>query len=101
MDNKNFDLYEERLIEDGINQVDRKKKELLAYVNHLNEIADSNKYQYQIKKGGKVKFPEPSFTVLTKETKRLIKKKFLAYATEKLESEPTISFAIVNVDYDR
>jgi len=77
VDNKNFDLYEERLIEDGINQVDRKKKELLAYVNHLNEIADSNKYQYQIKKGGKVKFPEPSFTVLTKETKRLIKKKFL------------------------
>jgi hypothetical protein len=38
---------------------------------------------------------------LTKETKRLIKKKFLAFATDKLEAEPAISFAIVNVDYDR
>jgi hypothetical protein len=70
------------------------------YINHLNEIADKDS-QILLKKGGKVKFPVPSFAMLAKETKLMIKQKFLAFATEKLECEPAISFALVNVDYDR
>jgi hypothetical protein len=42
LDNGNFDQFEERLIEDGINRVDRKKKEIIFYINHLNEIADKD-----------------------------------------------------------
>ena len=54
-----------------------------------------------LKKGGIVKFPEPSFSVLSKETKKMIKRKFKDFVTDNLEAEPTISFAMINMDYDK
>ena len=54
-----------------------------------------------MKKGGKVKFPEPSFTMLSSETKKMIKKKFSHFLVDNLESEPTISYALININYDK
>jgi len=61
----------------------------------------SNQDKIILKKGGKVKFPEPSFSILSLETKKMIKKKFAHFLVDNLESEPTISYALININSDK